>query len=211
MAYKMLDPLILILGYALLGVGLKYIDQAYDVGVFNKKIAKLVAIPCGILMASLIIFDSSSAIILMAMLIGLALTRKIDNIAFYIGTGIVILLPIIFHDTLKIEWLPFGILILAGIIDELGNDWADRRVLKRLIKHTTQKNEKNKKFTYKLGEKFFLNRFMMKIAVFFLALFNFFAWIYFIAFLLFDTMYLLVEQYSFRLKTYSIGKKMSKC
>jgi len=155
-------------------------------------------------MASLIIFDSSSAIILMAMLIGLALTRKIDNIAFYIGTVIVILLPIIFHDTLKIEWVPFGILILAGIVDEIGNDWADRRVMKRLVKHTQKKE--NKKFTYQFGEKFFLNRYMMKLAIFFLVALNFFSWLYLFAFLLFDIMYLLVEKYSFHLKVYSIGK-----
>jgi hypothetical protein len=205
----MLDPLVIIFSYALLGAGMKYADQAYDVQVFNKKVANYMAILGGTLMGLLIIFDSPSATIFLAMFIGLALTQKIDNIAFYVGTGILLLLPVIFHDVLKIEWLPFGILILAGIIDEIGNDWADRRVLKRLVKHTekNKKDQTNKKFTYKIGEKFFLNRFMMKIAVFFLVIFNFFAWLYFIAFMAFDIMYLLVEQYSFRLKTYSINKK----
>lgn len=203
----MLDPLVILLSYALLGAGIKYADQAYDIEVFNKKIATLLAIPGGALMAFLIIFDSTSAIIFMAMIFGLALTRKIDNIAFCIGTGLVVLFPIIFHDTLKIEWIPFSILIFAGIIDEIGNDWADRRVLKRLIKHT-QENE-NKKFSYKFWEKFFLNRFMMKIAIFLLALFNFFTWIYFIAFMAFDMTYLLVERYSFHLKKYSIKKDVT--
>jgi len=46
-------------------------------------------------MVSLIIFDPSSATIFFAMFIALAITRKIDNPAFYIGTGILLLLPII--------------------------------------------------------------------------------------------------------------------
>ena len=78
-------------------------------------------------MAYLIISDPPSATIFFSIFVVVAVTRKIDNPAFYMGTGILLLLPIIFHGIMKIEWIPFGILILSGIIDEIGNDWADKR------------------------------------------------------------------------------------
>ncbi len=207
----MFNPYLLILSYALLGAGIKYIDQAFDIDVFNKQVAKIIAVPCGALMGYLIIFDPPSATIFFAMVIGLALTQKLDNIAFYIGTGVLFLLPIIFHNTLKIEWLPFGVLLFSGIIDEIGNDWSDKRILKRLVKHTQENsnNHANKKFTHKLGEKFFLNRFMMKIGILGLVLFNFFPWIYFIAFMAFDILYGIVGEYSLRSKKYSLDRKIA--
>lgn len=213
--HKTMDSYLLVISYAVLGAGIKYIDQAYDIDVFDKKIAKLIAVPLGILMGYLIVTDAPSATIFLAMVIGLALTQKLDNIAFYIGTALFFLLPIIFHDTLKMDWLPFGVLLFAGILDELGNDWADRRAMKRMVKHV-QDNKKNgteKKFRYKLGEKFFLNRFMMKIGVLGLVLSNYLVWIYFIAFMAFDISYTIVDYYSMHLKEYSIkgnGKKKKK-
>ena len=87
--------LIIILSYGLLGAGIKYIDQAYDLGVFSKKKANLVAIPSGILMASLIISDPPSATIFFSIFVVVAVTRKIDNPAFYMGTGILLLLSLI--------------------------------------------------------------------------------------------------------------------
>lgn len=194
--------LIIILSYGLLGAGIKYIDQAYDIGVFNKRTANIVAIPSGILMASLIILDSPSATIFLAMFIALAITRKIDNPAFYIGSGILLLLPIILHGVMKIEWLPFGILIFSGILDEIGNDWADKRIKKKMVNYSNMKDS----LLHQIGEKFFLHRFMMKIAILFLVIFSLFHWIYFFAFLFFDIMYLLVEEYSFSIKVYSISR-----
>jgi len=49
---------------------------------------------------------------------------------------------------------------------------------------------------------------MMKVGIFTLVLLNFFSWIYLIAFLFFDSMYFLVEQYSFRIKVYSISRQV---
>ncbi len=212
----MLDPWLIILSYALLGAGIKYADQAYDIDVFNKKAAKFMAIPGGILMVTLILLDPSSATIFLAMVIGLALARKIDNIAFYVGTAILLLLPVIFNimpftingeSILQIRWLPFGILIVSCVLDELGNDWADKRIKKRLIRHTTEKNDD--KFTYNLGEKFFLNRFMMKVGIFILAFFGIFEWLYFFAFVAFDICYTLVDYYSTHAKKYSLTKKIA--
>ena len=59
----------------------------------------------------------------------------------------------------------------------------------------------------KVGEKFFLNRFAMKLSILCLVLFGFFSWIYLAAFLFFDFMYIMVERYSFHIKIYSISKQ----
>lgn len=194
--------LFIILSYGLLGAGIKYIDQAYDIGVFSKTKANFIAVPTAGLMAYLIIFDPPSTTIFLSILFIVAITKKIDNIAFYIGTAIILLLPIIFHDVMEIKWLPFGILIFSGILDEIGNDWADRRMKKKMVNYSNMKDS----FIHQFGEKFFLRRFMMKIAILFLVIFSLFHYTYFFAFLLFDLMYLLVEQYSFSVKVYSISK-----
>ncbi|MBU4201692.1 MAG: hypothetical protein L6243_04255 [Candidatus Altiarchaeales archaeon] len=198
------DALLIILSYGLLGAGIKYIDQAYDIGVFDKGIANMIAIPSGILMAYLIIFDSTSAIIFLAIILALSITQKIDAPAFYIGTALVISIPVLFRDILQIEWAPFGILIFSGILDEIGNDWADKRLNKRLVNHKSMKN--NNGFLNKLGEKFFLNRFAMKLSILVLVVFSVFSWIYLAAFLFFDFMYIVVERYSFHIKIYSISR-----
>ena len=199
------EALLIILSYGLLGAGIKYIDQAYDIGVFDKGIANMVAIPSGVLMAYLIIFDSTSAIIFLAIILALSITQKIDAPAFYIGTALVISIPVLFRDILQIEWAPFGILIFSGILDEIGNDWADKRLKKRLVNHKSMKN--NNGFLNKLGERFFLNRFAMKLSILVLVVFNVFSWIYLAAFLFFDFMYIVVERYSFHIKIYSISKQ----
>ncbi|MBN2251383.1 MAG: hypothetical protein JW724_04845 [Candidatus Altiarchaeota archaeon] len=190
--------------YLFLGGGIKYIDQAYDLGVFSKTKAKIVAVLCGILMGYLIVTDSPSMGIFLAMVLALAITRKIDNMAFYIGTGLVILLPVFFNGFINILWLPFGVLTVSGVLDELGNDWADKRINRRLVEFTLGNG--NGRMTYKFMEKFFFHRFSMKVAVMLLVFFSFMDLTYLLAFILFDLMYTLVEVYSFSIKVYTINK-----
>ena len=200
----MLNELFILVSYAFLGAGIKYADQAYDLDVFSKTKANILAIPGATLMTYLIIFDPPSTTIFFSILLIVAITKKIDNIAFYIGTGILLSLPLIFHDVLQIAWLPFGILIFSGILDEIGNDWADKRRKKKRLNNP--RNNMDNSLLKNFGENFFLHRFVMKIAVLVLTLFGLFQYIYFFAFLLFDIMYLLVEQYSFSIKRYSLTK-----
>jgi len=200
----MLNEFFILVSYAFLGAGIKYIDQAYDIEVFSRDKANFIAVPTAGLMAYLIIFDPSSATIFFSILLIVAITKKIDNIAFYIGTGILLFLPLVFHDILQIAWLPLGILIFSGILDEIGNDWADKRRKKKRLNNP--RNNMDNSTLKEFGEKFFLHRFVMKIAVLVLTLFGLFQYIYLFAFLLFDVMYLLVEQYSFSIKRYSLTK-----
>lgn len=204
----MYKEILILAGYALLGAGIKYIDQAYDLGIFSKRTANIIAIFSGLLMGSLIISDTTSATIFLGMFIALAVTHKIDNIAFYIGTAIILLMPFLFYNIMKIEWLPFGIIIFSGISDEVGNTWADKRVKIKLVKEAIGKIYPMGKFQYRLAERFFMHRFAMKVAILFLAVLGLFSYLYFFAFLLFDLMYLLVEKYSFSIKIYNINKPM---
>ncbi len=204
----MYKEILILAGYALLGAGIKYIDQAYDLGIFSKRTANIIAIFSGLLMGSLIISDTTSATIFLGMFIALAVTHKIDNIAFYIGTAIILLMPFLFYNIMKIEWLPFGIIIFSGISDEVGNTWADKRVKIKFVKEAIGKIYPKDKFQYRFAERFFMHRFAMKVAILFLAVLGLFSYLYFFAFLLFDLMYLLVEKYSFSIKIYNINKPM---
>lgn len=179
-----IDPvsvILLLLGYAFIGGSIKYIDQAFDEGVFSKKIALLLAVLSGVIMAYFIAFDSSSAIIFIAIILGVAISRKIDNIAFYIGISVVLIATVVyryFTNTLTIEWVPIAILTLGGFIDEVGNDMADRNQIRGWIK------------------KFFDDRFMMKVTLAVLVFLGTFHWIYLIAFLVWDGAYTLIAWYS---------------
>ncbi|MBN2014445.1 MAG: hypothetical protein JW778_04640 [Candidatus Altiarchaeota archaeon] len=207
----LLFDVFIILSYAFLGGGIKYADQAYDIGVFSTKKANVVAFLSAVLMAGLMVFDSSSTVIFFSILLIVALTKKIDNMAFYVGTGILLFLPFVAGffgvgdgNVLHLEWLPFGVLIFSGILDELGNDWADkRRKLKRL---NNLRNGLDESIPKSFGEIFFLHRFTMKISLFFLTIAGVFHFLYFFAFLVFDFVYALVEWYSFSLKYYSLTK-----
>jgi hypothetical protein len=206
----MLYELFILASYAFLGGGMKYADQAYDLQVFSRRKANLLAIPGAALMTYLVVFDPPSATIFFALLLVVALTKKIDNLAFYIGTGVLFIFPLIMlyfnsdnHSILQIGWLPFIILVLAGIADEVGNDWADKRLAKKANGARGVLDDTPLK---KLGEKFFRHRFAMKLGVFALAAAAIIPPLYFLAFLLFDIAYLLVDWYSLKIKNYNITR-----
>ncbi len=174
----MLEYSIILGGYAFLGAGVKYIDEAYDENRFNKKIANAVAVFCILVMGYLMINDAPSMMIFMGMIIGLIFAKKIDNPTFKVSVMSLLPLPLIFTSSLSIEIiLPLTVLILTGLIDEKGNDLADRKRLNGFIR------------------KFFDLRCMMKVGVLGLCVFGIFSFIYLIAFMLFDIMYYVVKVY----------------
>lgn len=195
----------IVVPYALIGAGIKYIDQAFDIGVFNKKIAIFLSIPVGIIMATLMILDPSSATIFFAIVLSVAIGRKIDTIAFKIGVFILILFPIIFQNWISIQWLPFGILVLSGILDEWGNDTADRMNRQKLLAEAKGDSIKTT-WTQLIFYIFFENRFMMKVAIIVLTILGYLRLIYLIAFFAFDISYMLIERYSISKKVYSISR-----
>jgi hypothetical protein len=174
----MLEYLSILGGYAFLGAGIKYIDEAYDENTFSKKIANILVVLCILIMGYLMVTDGPSMMIFIGMIVALIFAKKIDNPAFITGTAGVLPVPFLFNISLNIELLPLSILILTGIADEKGNDFADNKKIKGII------------------GKFFDYRCMMKVGVLGLCVFGFFSFIYFIAFMLFDIAYYAVKVYS---------------
>jgi len=174
--------------FAILGAGLKYIDDAFDERVFNKKIAYAVAPLLGVLWAYTMFIDAASATILLAILLGVLLKGKIDNYAHFMGMIVVIAGVIVLGVQLLI--IPLIFLTLAALFDEVGNDFIDKR-------HYIQGNNVFKKF---IGY-FFDQRWLTKIVILGLAVVNVIPIYFFLAMLLFDGAYILMRGYSqFKLK-----------
>ena len=157
------------LAFGILGGGIKFVDDALDEGIFNKKIAIMVAPFLVALWILLCLQSKYAATILTAILLSVILGGKIDN-----KVGILSVMPIFgslvfFIDNIFL--MPLILLTILGIIDEKGNDYVDR----------------NK--TNFFMEFFFKHRFCMKIGVALLSFFEIFPLQYFIAFLLFDISY----------------------
>ena len=193
--------LVIILSYGVIGGAIKYIDQAFDVGVFSKKFATIVAIPTGLLMGALMVLDSYSATIFLAIVIAVGVTQKIDVIAFRLGVFALLIVPVFFQKLVEIQWIPFGLLVLAGVVDEYSNDWADS-----MFNGGKGKNYyKKKNILKRISTIMFLQRPMMKVFVIILAIAGFIHPIYILAFLSFDAMYSLIAWLSIRYRIYKIS------
>ncbi len=106
----------------IMGFAIKYIDSAYDDDVFSRHNAVLAAICCGLFMGWWIAKDSSAAVFLLAICMSVAITKKIDNPAFILGILLALFVPALLVKELTILWLPLAALVIAGIVDEQGND-----------------------------------------------------------------------------------------
>lgn len=164
----MVQTYLVITSFLIIGGGLKYIDEAFDEDIFNKKIATILAGILILLWIGISYLDSLAGTILLGVLAGVLLTGKIDNIIFTISTG-AIFASIAF--TVKVIMPPFLFLALSGMIDEKGNDYVDN-------------NNTNKVVSF-----FFLHRFTMKVALVLLTIIGVFSLTYLLAFILFDLAY----------------------
>ncbi|MFH1055590.1 MAG: hypothetical protein V1744_05805 [Candidatus Altiarchaeota archaeon] len=181
--------------YLIVGMGIKYIDQAFDLKVFNKKTATAVAVPIAILMGLLMVYDPPSASIFTAIALGVAATNKVDNIAFSLGLATLIIIPILLGHIIQIMWIPFILLLIAAVIDEKGNDWSDKYY---------QRKRKDMRTKTKTLAFLFSHRFTMKITVLILVAVNQMPPAYLAAFILFDLGYSITEKISFTLIPYRL-------
>ncbi len=112
------------ISYLLLGVLIKYGDQAYDVGCFDKRKALILAIPCGFWLGYLMINDLSTATIGVGMLLGLLAAGKYDNRGFIVGFAISITIAAIgyWEGSLQLALGGLAVVFLATIADERVND-----------------------------------------------------------------------------------------
>lgn len=194
-AAQLAHDIIILIIYLLAGAAIKYVDQAYDIKAFKKKTALLIAIATGLVLGALMILDPPSAAIFMAVAAGVALSRKIDNIAFYIGLALVVLLPLMFLDATSFMWPQFLILLASALADEYGNDWADKR---------TRDRKRAKVLSLDAAAYFFRYRFAMKLTVLGLVAASMLPLVYLPAFLQFDVGYIIMEKLSWILKPFRL-------
>ncbi len=169
--------------YPILGAGLKYIDEAFDEQIFNKKIAYLIAPLLGILWAYAMIIDAASATILLAILLGVLLKGKIDNYAHL--AGLAIILGIVVLAGIQLLFLPLIILTLGALFDEVGNDMIEK---KRFL-------ESKNRLQQFIGH-FFDQRWLTKVVILALAVIGLIPFFFFAAMFFFDSAYLGVRWYS---------------
>lgn len=174
---------LVLMAFPILGAGIKFIDDAFDERTFNKPFAIILAPLMGILWAYTMIQDPIAATILLAVVLGVFLKGKIDNVAH--GLGLAVIMVIVILAGIQLLYLPLILLIAAAVLDEVGNDVVDynRGVL-------------NGHFTHRAVIVFFDQRWLTKLTILYVVLLGIFPWYYFLAMLLFDGAYLVVRMYS---------------
>ena len=173
-----------LVSFPLLGAGLKYIDDAFDEKIYNKKIAIALAPIIGILWAYTMLLDAFAATILLAVIVGVFLRGKIDNIAHFVG--LIIIVGIIILAGINLLFLPLVFLAIAAFIDEVGSDIIDYN-----LGEIDWDN-----FWHKVAVYFFDQRWMTKLAILYVVLLGIFPLYFFLAMLLFDGAYLTIRLYS---------------
>jgi hypothetical protein len=188
----MIELLQLITLYAFLGGAIKFVDQAYDEGLFSIRAAKVTAVMAGVTMGYLMAKDSPfSTAFFAAMLISLILAKKIDNFAFAIGTVLAIVSLIAFYPSSEVSWLivPVILFLVAGFVDEIVDDYADEHNVNIFIQ-------------------MFLNyRPFSDFALVAMVLFGTFSWVYLLPYFSFTLSYLFVKRYTE--KEYSLQSGVS--
>jgi hypothetical protein len=164
----------IIIAFAIIGFGLKYIDDAFDEELFSKNVAVLMAPILVLTWVCLSIFDSISATVLFSILLAVLLSGKVDNVIF-IASSIALIVILFLTQVVHFSLIPLLVLTVMGIVDEKGNDYVDG--------HKTRE----------VGEFFFSHRCGMKVGTLSLCIATLLPWLYLVAFLAFDTAYEVVR------------------
>lgn len=174
---------LVLISFPVLGAGIKFIDEAFDERTFSKTFALILAPLLGILWAFVMISDSIAATILLAVILGVFLKGKIDNIAH--GAGLAVIVIIVLLAGIQLLYLPLLLLIAAAVLDEVGNDVVDYN-----------RDSLNGHFSHHALIVFFDQRWLTKLTILYVVMLGVFPWYYFLAMLLFDGAYLVVRMYS---------------
>lgn len=178
------NPYFFLIAFTVLGGGVKYVDDAFDEKKFSKKIATLLAPALGVLWAYTCISSEIAATLLLAIMFGVLLKGKIDNLAHQLGFVTIIVL--LFLGGAEMMIVPLIVLTVAGALDEVGNDFMEKRT--SYFYHS--------KAWEKFSSFFFGYRLLMKIVVLFITLLGVFPLYFLVAFLLFDSSYHIMHLYS---------------
>lgn len=120
--------LLLPISYLVLGILIKFGDQAYDEGTFSRRTAFILAFPSGVLLGTLMALDNGTATIAIGLLLSLMLAGKYDNYGFVAGFLISI--------TISVLAMIYGLaspslagIVLVGVasyIDELADGRGEK-------------------------------------------------------------------------------------
>jgi hypothetical protein len=113
-----MNAVIIVLAFAFIGAGLKYIDDAFDEDTFSKKKALALAPLVVLVWVSLSLYDSISATILFSILLAVLLSGKIDNLIFKV-CAIVLVSILVLTQMLNLLWAPLvflvGLLVMCAL------------------------------------------------------------------------------------------------
>ena len=148
---------------------MKFSDDLFDISD-DLKSAIVFGILCGVASALATVNDVGAAYIFISILIGNALVLKVDGF-HHIITLIVFIIVCLIYGIPELSLIVLLICILAALSDEVGHD---------NISKLTDNGFLNLFFEY---------RFVMKIVIFLLAIFNAFDFLVFIYFIIFEVAY----------------------
>jgi len=180
---------VLFLLFPLLGAGIKYVDAAFDEEVFNKNRALIIAPLIGVIWAFTMMIHPMSATLLLAVILGVLVKGKIDNVAHVAGlVSIIVFYAILWfiYDGIIIYFTPLLFLAAAGVLDEIGND----------VISYNEEFTNNHSFGFQFFKYFFGRRHFMKVALIYLFIVAGYPLYFFVAFLFFDEAYMMVALYS---------------
>jgi hypothetical protein len=164
----------LVLFSAFLGFAVKYIDEVFDEGHFSKTTAYLLAAIAIPLSAYLLITDFYYRQLLLAIILSVFLSRKVDNRIFQLFIVVPFGLGLAYHlliAPLTLDWVIVGTAAIAGLLDELGNNWVEQHPCNCFV------------------SSFFQHRWAMKLLVLGFGWVNLLPISYVVAFLVFDGTY----------------------
>jgi hypothetical protein len=120
-----LEPSLCVLaGYVLSGASLKYLDIIGSMKRYQSRSITL-SILAGLLFAQLASQDQYASTMILSIFAGALFARKVDTVSFKIGL-VVFITAFAYFGQYNILFTPFLVLAFAALLDELGNDRADK-------------------------------------------------------------------------------------
>ena len=184
-AWQVFIGFMIVLIYAILGAGIKYVDDAFDEEIFDKRKAIIAAPLLGLLWVFGMTFNPVSAAMLGAVFLAVAIKLKIDSLGHMLG-ALMIAVPAIvlfYFGFISFAFIPLVVLTIAGLFDEILRDFLRGNYVKSHLLY-----------------RFLRGRYLVDIACFALALFGFIHWYWFLAFYIFGLAYNGLTRYGMNIK-----------
>jgi hypothetical protein len=127
-APPLIPALLLFAATVIIGLGVKYIDAAYDDSAFSRSRTLPLSICLGLLAGSLMVYDADVAVLFLALITGVSVTGKVDTPPFRVlvlTTITISCFSVPLYLSTAAPCVLLAIFSVAAAIDEVGNDMAD--------------------------------------------------------------------------------------